>query len=74
MDFLSALNLEQLGTAGILVAYQFWQNIQLRRERDAVIEERKYWQQVSFDSQREGQQELFAAVRTFEKVAEAMKG
>ena len=70
---LTAINLEQLGTAGVTVAILLYFNFKLSKERDAEREERKFWQQTAFDASRDAQKELFSAVQTFKEVAESLK-
>ena len=61
---LSSLNLEQLGTSGLIIAILLWL---YRDERS----ERKYWQSKAFESSEAAQKELSANARIFDRAIRA---
>ena len=73
MEILSTLNFEQLGTAGIFIAYLIWQNSKLNDVIKSVEDERKEWQGKAFDITRETQKELFEATQLFERMLEKVR-
>ena len=67
MELLSSLNLEQLGTAGIMVAFLVWKNIQLERAVEKATER-------SFDTLKEANASALENSRTLDKVLTALGG
>ena len=67
MEILSQLNLEQLGTSGIIIAILLWL---YRDERT----DRKKWQDRAFTTSETAQKELFEATQVFERVINAQRG
>jgi len=71
---LSALNFEQLGTAGIFIAFQIWLYIQKCKELLSEKEERRSWQEKAFTISREAQSEISDSVKTLDKAMELLRG
>jgi hypothetical protein len=67
MELLSSLNLEQLGTAGIMVAFLVWKNIQLEKAVEKATER-------SFDTLKEANASALENSRTLDKVLTALGG
>ena len=72
MEFLSALNIEQLGTAGLMVGYLIWKNSQLE---NALTESNKSTERAnerSFDTLKEANASALESSRTLDKVLSAL--
>lgn len=73
MDFLSAINFEQLGTAGVFVAYLLYALHRKDQVIDRERQERKDWQEKAFDVSRASQQEVADAVKTLDRALDLLK-
>jgi len=73
VEFLNAINLEQLGTAGLFIAYLIWQNRLMARVIDKKETECMHWQNKAFDVSRDSQKEMFESAQIFEKTLAALK-
>lgn len=67
MDILAALNLEQLGTTGIIIAWVVYLYTEERKER-------KVWQERTFTVTRETQKEITETVRVLDAAMTAIRG
>ena len=66
MEFLNAINLEQLGTAGGFIAFVIWLYASEKRERIK-------WQDTAFRIAEDSQKEIHETTRVFEQVLQALK-
>ena len=74
MELLNSINFEQLGTAGIFIAYLIWQLSRKEKQLEDKDQERKEWQERAFNVTRETQKELFESTKVFEKAINALRG
>lgn len=73
MDFLHAINFEQLGTAGLMIAYLIYMVHQKHRDVLEERTERKFWQEKAFDVSRSSQQEVSDAVATLDRALDILQ-
>ena len=66
MDFLHALNWEQLGVSSIFIVFVLWLYVQKDKEC-------KKWQERTFDVLSDSQERITAAVKTIDTVMEFLK-
>ena len=67
MEFLNALNIEQLGTTGGIIAYLIWKNTKLE---EAIIKANDR----AFDTLRQSAADAIENSRTLDKVLSALGG
>jgi len=73
MEFLSAVNLEQLGTSGLFIAFLIWQLSKKDDQLKSSEDERKEAQDKLFSTTRETQKEMFEATQIFERMHERLR-
>jgi two-component SAPR family response regulator len=73
MEFLNAVNLEQLGTAGVMIAYLVYLIHQKGKEINVEREERKFWQEKAFDVSRSSQAEVAEACATLDRALDLLQ-
>ena len=73
MDFLSAVDLKSLGSAGITIALLIWHITKQTEVIKSIDLERKEWQEKAFDISRETQKEMFETTQIFERIVEELR-
>ena len=73
MEFLSAVDLKSLGSAGVTVLILIWHIIKQTEVIKNIDLERKEWQEKAFDISRETQKEMFETTQIFERIVDELR-